>query len=120
RASVGRPSVRGDRRTCGLFREHRVSPLQRGDRLSAPHAGCAMSEPVSERLSRFTPDASGLDRDALLFEAGRASARPSWRWKGLAAALAASQLLTLWLLWPASQPPAHSVPAPSLVTPPVS
>ena len=40
-----------------------------------------MSEPILERLNRFTPDAGGLDRDALLFAAGResAAARPV-RW----------------------------------------
>ena len=36
-----------------------------------------MSEPILERLSRFTPDAGRLDRDALLFAAGRESARPN-------------------------------------------
>ena len=54
-----------------------------------------MSEPLAERLSRFTPDSAGLDRDALLFAAGRASVRPSRRWIVVAAVLAASQLLTL-------------------------
>lgn len=66
-----------------------------------------MSEPLAERLSRFTPDAAGLDRDALLFAAGRASVRPSRRWQALAGVLAASQLLTLVFLWPRtpSSPP---------------
>ncbi len=59
-----------------------------------------MSEPLAERLSRFTPDAGKLDRDALLFAAGRASARPGRRWMALTGALAASQLLTLLFLWP--------------------
>ena len=64
-----------------------------------------MSEPLAERLSRFTPNAASLDRDTLLFAAGRASVRPSRRWKLLASILATSQLLTLMLLWPhASQP----------------
>jgi hypothetical protein len=66
-----------------------------------------MSEPLEERLSRFTPDASGLNRDALLFAAGRASVRPSRRWQALAGVLATSQLLTLVFLWsltPASSP----------------
>ncbi len=63
-----------------------------------------MSEPLAESLSRFTPDATGLDRDALLFAAGRASARPSRRWQSLAGVLAASQLLTLILLWPSTPP----------------
>ncbi len=59
-----------------------------------------MSEPVAERLSRLTPAAAGFDRDAVLFAAGRASARPNRRWVAVAAALAACQLLTLVLLWP--------------------
>jgi hypothetical protein len=59
-----------------------------------------MSEDLTERLSRFTPDGGALDRDAVLFAAGRASARPNRRWVALAGALAASQLLTLVLLWP--------------------
>jgi hypothetical protein len=58
----------------------------------------AMSDdPLIRQLSRFTPDGSGLDRDALLFAAGRAAARPSRRWQVLAGALAASQLVTLGL-----------------------
>jgi hypothetical protein len=59
-----------------------------------------MSEPLAERLSRFTPDAAGLDRDVLLFAAGRASIRPNRRWQVVAGALAACQLLTLIGLWP--------------------
>jgi hypothetical protein len=55
-----------------------------------------MSEPI-ERLSRFTPDASGIDRDSLLFAAGRASAHPSQRWHAVCAALVTTQLLTLGL-----------------------
>ena len=41
--------------------------------------GVIMSEPFLERLSRFTPDAGGLDRDALLFAAGRALRPPEPR-----------------------------------------
>jgi hypothetical protein len=74
-----------------------------------------MSEPLAERLSRFTPNAAGLDRDALLFAAGRASVRPNRHWKILAAVLAASQLLTLVSLWPHT--PTSSPPAPSLMAP---
>jgi hypothetical protein len=59
-----------------------------------------MSEPFIERLSRFTPDAGGFDRDALLFAAGRASARPNRAWMALAAVLALAQPLSLVLLWP--------------------
>ena len=68
-----------------------------------------MPEPLVECLSRFTPSAEGLNRDALLFAAGQASVRRTGRtWAVLVGALAASQLLTLALLWPASK----SLPAP--------
>ena len=63
-----------------------------------------MSEPILERLSRFTPDAGGLDRDALLFAAGRDSARPNRGWMTLASLLAGTQALSLALLWPHSSP----------------
>jgi hypothetical protein len=59
-----------------------------------------MSEPLEERLSRFTPDATGLNRDALLFTAGRVSVHPRRRWPALAGVLAVSQLLTIVCLWP--------------------
>src|SRR5262245_17237478 len=83
-----------------------------------------MSEPFADRLSRFTPDAAGLDRDALLFAAGRAAARPGRRWMALAAALAVSQALTLATLWPGSPGPAPppvaetAPPAPAPEAPP--
>ena len=63
-----------------------------------------MSEPFLERLSRFTPDSGSLERDALLFAAGRRSARANRGWIALAAVLAASQVLTLVLLWPSPAP----------------
>jgi hypothetical protein len=65
-----------------------------------------MHESLAESLSRFTPDSSGLDRDALLFAAGQASARrPVHTWGVLVGALAACQVLTLFLLWPEAKPP---------------
>jgi hypothetical protein len=79
-------------------------------------------DPVTDRLARFTP-AAGLDRDALLFEAGRRSARGSWLWKGLAGLFAATQVITLLTLWPRPQPAGTFVvppPAVSPVTPPAS
>ena len=88
-----------------------------------------MSEPILERLSRFTPDAGGLDRDALLFAAGRSSARPNRGWMTLASLLAGTQALSLVLLWPHSTPPAggstvlrrRACPAPSAaLEPPAS
>ena len=89
-----------------------------------------MSESLAERLSRFTPDGGGLDRDALLFAAGRASAQPRRCWPALTGVLAASQLLTLLLLWPRTPPAAPFVahspavaaesPAPSMPPDPSS
>jgi hypothetical protein len=86
-----------------------------------------MSEPFLERLTRFTPDAGGLDRDALLFAAGRGSARPNRVWIALAATLAVTQVLTLALWWsqpgPIAQAPSPAPPhnaAPSPAEPPIS
>jgi hypothetical protein len=58
-----------------------------------------------ERLSRFTPDGSALERDALLFAAGQAAGRRGRGWKTLAATLAVTQVLSLALLWPRSELP---------------
>jgi hypothetical protein len=69
------------------------------------------NESLADRLSRFTPDGASIDRDTLLFAAGRASARKNRRWMALASVLAASQLITLVFLWPrapASAPSADS------------
>jgi hypothetical protein len=76
-----------------------------------------MSRSLEQRLKRLTPDSTGLDRDGLLFAAGRASVRPSRRWPVLAAALAVSQVLTLSLLWPRAAPQA---PAPVAVAAPAA
>ncbi|HEV2949436.1 MAG TPA: hypothetical protein VGX70_18820 [Gemmataceae bacterium] len=67
-----------------------------------------MREPIIESLSRFTPDGSGLDHDAILFAAGRASARPNLGWMALTGSLAACQLVTLALLWPRPTPVVNS------------
>jgi hypothetical protein len=75
-----------------------------------------MSEPFLERLTRFTPAAGDMDRDVLLFAAGRASARPNRGWITLAAVLAATQVLTLALWWFSSPPPVAQ--APTLIAPP--
>jgi len=66
-------------------------------------------------LSRFTPSPVGLDRDAVLFAAGRASARPGRKWPTLAALLALSQALTLALLVTGTQtaPVPLALPAPN-------
>jgi hypothetical protein len=82
---------------------------------------------MTDRLARFTPNAAGLDRDALLFAAGRQSARSSRFWRFAALLLGLSQAVTLTLLWPREgpasvvappAPPAGSVTQP--FAPPVS
>jgi hypothetical protein len=70
-------------------------------------------EPSLERLIGFTPAAGGLDRDALLFAAGRRSARGGRGWMALAALLGGTQALSLVLLWP--QP--HPAPTLPMATP---
>jgi hypothetical protein len=65
-----------------------------------------MSEPFLERLSRFTPDRGGLDRDGLIFAAGRSSARPNRPWQALAGLLTGTQALLVVLLLTRAEPPA--------------
>lgn len=77
-----------------------------------------MSEAFLEHLSRFTPDAGGLDRDALLFAAGRNSVRPNRGWAAVASLLAATQALSLVLLWPRPNLPG-SLPTMSVETAPI-
>ena len=71
---------------------------------------------MTDRLSRFTPSASGLDRDAILYAAGRRSARGSWLWKALAGLFAPSQVVTILMLWPRPQP-AGTFDPPAAVAP---
>ena len=54
-------------------------------------------DPLIGQLSKFTPDAANLNRAALLYAAGKASARPNRRWQAMAGVLAATQLVTLGL-----------------------
>jgi hypothetical protein len=63
-----------------------------------------MSEPLADRLRQFTPQGAALDRDALLFHAGRASVRRGQGWMISTLALAVCQVVTLTLLWPRSAP----------------
>jgi hypothetical protein len=81
-----------------------------------------MSEPFLDRLSRFTPDSGRLDRDALLFAAGRSSARPARGWIALASLLTGTQALSLVLLWPRPTLPTGRsiVPVASGSTPPAA
>jgi hypothetical protein len=81
-----------------------------------------MPEDVTRDLTAFTP--AGLDRDAVLFAAGRAAARRWAGWKWLAIGLVVTNAVTLGgLLWPRptvdpstpvvspDQPPAEPPPA---------
>jgi hypothetical protein len=68
-----------------------------------------MSESSFERLSKFTPDAGRLQRDALLFAAGRCSARPGGVWMAVAFLLALSQTLSLVVLWPHPLPTRQAI-----------
>ena len=72
-----------------------------------------------DALKGFTPDGSGLDRDALLFEAGRASVGSPARAWGFVALLALSQALTLGfcLLRLPERPPAAVEPPPPSFSP---
>lgn len=54
-----------------------------------------VDESVVATLTRLSPTKPGFDRDQLLFEAGRASARTPVGWKIAVVALAVSQLLML-------------------------
>jgi hypothetical protein len=86
-----------------------------------------MSEPFLERLNRFTPDPGQLNRDALLFAAGKSSARPNRPWQALAGLLAGTQALSLLLLLPQPVPPTGRLslpvangPAPAAVPQPLA
>ncbi len=60
-------------------------------------------EDVIGKLARFTPGA--VDRDAMLFAAGRASVKPPRFWKWAALGLLLSQIVTLGLwFWPKADP----------------
>jgi len=73
-----------------------------------------MSEDVTAKLARFTP--TGLDRDTVLFAAGKAAGRRA-AWKWLAAALAVSNAVTLTaLVWP--RPTANEILTPARLGPP--
>jgi hypothetical protein len=77
-----------------------------------------MSEDVTAKLARFTP--TGLDRDAVLFAAGKASGRRGvWKW--LALALIGTNAVTLAALaWQKSSPVVLTEPTGSPVVPNVS
>ncbi|MFO0848724.1 MAG: hypothetical protein U0871_09240 [Gemmataceae bacterium] len=77
-----------------------------------------MPEDVIRKLAGFTPAPPAVDRDELLFQAGRASApSPRW-WRRATAALLVTQAVTLgaWLAGPSRTPtavPTDIAPAPA-------
>jgi hypothetical protein len=56
-------------------------------------------DPLIGKLSQFNPVSNSIDRDALLFAAGRASVPRKRGWQALAGILACSQaaMLALWI-----------------------
>lgn len=74
------------------------------------------SDPLTDALARFTPTAR-LDRDEMLFRAGRASAGRARGWKIATGLLAISQALMLigWLNLDRSPPTPHPVSPPMSV-----
>lgn len=71
-----------------------------------------MSEDVIGKLAGFTPDAGRLNRDELLFQAGRSSAKPGRGWKRAVKVLVVTQLATVafWALQPEPRPIYVSLP----------
>ena len=59
-------------------------------------------DPLIDRLAQFNPASSSIDRDAMLFAAGRASGSGAGRWKVVASVLAMTQtvLLVVWFASP--------------------
>ena len=83
-------------------------------------------DPVFDKLTRFSPSPGGLDRDAILFAAGRASSRSRRLWPAIAGVLAVTQAITLAQLL-ASRPPqaapvqnGNSLPPAPAIEPPDS
>jgi hypothetical protein len=98
---LGWSDVRTDRHFDEQFCDDRFSPLSNGNRPVAIAVGGTMRNEAEDNLkplSSFTPRVEGIDRDAILFAAGRQSARSSWKWKIATSLLATTQAATL-ALW---------------------
>ncbi len=72
-----------------------------------------MNDPALDALAGalrgLAPRAGGLDRDRLMFRAGRASAPRRWAWPLATAVSAAAALALGVLLWARPEPPARVV-----------
>jgi hypothetical protein len=69
-------------------------------------------DPLLEQLARFKPSSGAIDRDALLFDMGKASASKTRWWKFAVLLLSACQVATLsvWLAGLAGEKPSSAVP----------
>lgn len=73
-------------------------------------------DPVYDALARFTPDVTAVDPAAILFAAGRASARTPIAWKLAVAGLALANLgLVCWFALRAPESAAVIAPEPVVV-----
>src|SRR5262249_21249191 len=97
RAPLGRLDLQAGRRAGGLFDQHRPPLVRRRPVGITRKVGRAMSEPLLTRdlqdlenaLKQLAP-AGGLERDQLMYRAGRASApRHGWLWPAAAAGMTA-------------------------------
>ena len=77
-----------------------------------------MADDVIETLAKLKP--ATPDRDAILFAAGRASARhsPAWIWTSIGLMVSQAVLLGLWIQPANSQRPVEKVPAEAPMTAP--
>jgi hypothetical protein len=69
-------------------------------------------DPLIDKLTRLTPASAGIDREAILFAAGRSSAPKASQWKIAASLLAISQIVTLGLWLTIGRSP-QSTPSPA-------
>jgi hypothetical protein len=74
-------------------------PQQPEERMNDPALGA-----LAEALRGLAPRAGGLDRDRLMFRAGRASAPRSWAWPLATAASTAAAVALGVLLWARPEP----------------
>jgi len=76
-------------------------------------------DPVLDKLARFTPNTTIVDNAALLFAAGRASARTPWFWKVATTALLLGNAgwLSLLIIRPSSPTAPVVVPQKESVAP---
>jgi hypothetical protein len=77
-------------------------------------------DPLIDQLAGFTPAPAAVDRDAILFEAGKAAGRRSRVWPALTGLLAATQAATLalWMMQPLPPTVANKARAPKDERPP--